>query len=111
LRLSFKVFGKRFTIIDIRPFGNLGDGCNRTIGQIILDALSRLIGGDGGGGFIAGDTRGFGNFDVIEEIPFGIANRVFTIPNRIQGTGHIGFRVAGGWPFKASSVCGTIVNQ
>jgi hypothetical protein len=111
LRLSFKVFGKRFTIIDIRPFGNLGDGCNRTIGQIILDALSRLIGGDGGGGFIAGDTRGFGNFDVIEEIPFGIANNVFTIPNRIQGTGHIGFRVAGGWPFKASSVCGTIVNQ
>jgi hypothetical protein len=111
LNLSFKVFGKRFTIIDIKPFGSLGDGCNRTIGQIILDALSRLIGGDGGGGFVAGDTRGFGNFDVIEEIPFGISNRVFTIPNRIQGTGHIGFRVAGGWPFKASSICGNIVSQ
>jgi len=111
LRLSFKVFGKRFTLIDIKPFGNLGDGCNRTIGQIILDALSRLIGGDGGGGFIAGDSRGFGNFDVIEEIPFGISNRIFSIPNRIQGTGHIGFRVAGGWPFKASSLCGDIVPQ
>lgn len=111
LKVSFRIFRRRINLINWKPFGSLGDGCNRTIGQAILDALSTLLGGDGGGGFIAGDSRGLGNFDVVKDIEFGISNESFMIPNRISGAGHISFRVAGGWPFKASALCGAVVTQ
>ena len=108
-RLRIRVF--RRTLIDIRPFGSLGDGCNRTIGQLVLDGISFLAGGDGGGGYVAADTRGIGVFDVVEEIDFGVNDESFCFPNRRNETGYINVKVVGGWPFSASSFCGGIVSE
>jgi len=111
LRLSFKVFGRRINLIDFKPFGNLGNSCNRTIGQLVLDAISFIAGGDGGGGYVAADTRGIGVFDVIEEIEFGVSNERVCFPNRMSETGYMTLKVVGGWPFSASSFCGGIVSE
>ena len=89
----------------------LGEGCDKTLPQLFLDLLSRKVGGDGGGGFVTADTDGDGSFDYVEEIPFGAANATVEVPNRVKGNGYVTFRTAGGWPFKATNVCGQVTTK
>jgi hypothetical protein len=98
--------------LDPIPLGPFEDACDQTIGQIIFENLSTLIGGDGGSGTVVADTDGDGNFDYIVEDYTFPANGTNTIPNNIvSNTGTITVRNVTAWPFNASDVCGDITTE
>jgi hypothetical protein len=98
--------------LDPIPLGPFEDACDQTIGEIVLENLSILIGGRGGSGIVVADTDGDGAFDyVVEDYTFP-AEGTASIPNNIvDNSGTITVRNVTAWPFKASDVCGPITNQ
>lgn len=97
----------------IRPLGPLCDllGCNRTLADIILSAVSNLVQSDGGGVLLVADTDGDGAFDytaVNNSNSNGVGFGTVSIPNNVQGKGRITARVVNGWPLYPNGVCGSI---
>jgi hypothetical protein len=99
------------TDITIAPFGSLGDFCDKSILQLLADALASSVGGDGGGGFVVADTDGDGQFDtILEEYDFP-ASDVACIPNNVEGAGVIIVRNVTAFPFSPNGYCGDVVSE
>ncbi len=89
--------------------------CEKTLAQVISDAIAAYIGSEGTGGQVVADTDGDGAFDFTardyntfpdqNEVPSDIPNNI-TTPG-----GAITVRHVVGWPYKAESVCGAPTGQ
>ncbi len=99
------------------PFGWLNplNWCEKTLAQVISDAIAAYLGSDGTGGTVVADTDGDGAFDYVardydtfpdaNEVPSDIPNNV-TVPG-----GSITVRHVTGWPYKTTAVCGEATGQ
>ncbi|MFT4536698.1 MAG: hypothetical protein ACI9P5_004074 [Saprospiraceae bacterium] len=95
--------------ISWKPFGSLYNalGCGKTIAQVVLELLSSLLGGDGGGAVVVADTDGDGAFDYEIEDGSSLSGSSVSVPVNVKGQGEITIRMVSGWPNKPAGVCGT----
>ena len=99
------------------PFGWLNplNWCEKTLAQVISDAIATYLGSDGTGGTVVADTDGDGAFDYVarDYDTFPDANEVASdIPNNVTVPGgSITVRHVTGWPYKTTAVCGEATGQ
>ena len=99
------------------PFGWLNplNWCEKTLAQVISDAIAAYLGSDGTGGTVVADTDGDGAFDYVarDYDTFPDANEVQSdIPNNVTVPGgSITVRHVTGWPYKTTAVCGEATGQ
>jgi len=102
-------------VIRFKPLGSLGTWCDKTLADLVSEALEELAGSAGSGGMIVADTDGDGQFDFIIDDYDGINQspaqsdppKTGTVQNRISKKGGIiTVRHVNGWPFKGINSCG-----
>ncbi|RME99840.1 MAG: HYR domain-containing protein, partial [Bacteroidetes bacterium] len=115
--ITFEICTPRIPVVgrycfDPIPLGSFEEYCDKTIGQIVADALSKLVGGDGGGGRVIADTDGDGSFDlVVDEYNFPAVDQEACIPNNLETpTGILTIRNITAFPFSPNDNCGGVTS-
>lgn len=91
--------------------------CDKSLLEIIFDAIAQVAGGDGGEWKLVADTDGDGAFDyIVTGDDLGISQGFpsssdFCIPNNVKGSGTINVRLVAGWPNAPTDVCGKVVTD
>ncbi len=104
---------------EFKPLGALYDllQCDKSLMEIIFDALAAVVGGDGGEWKLVADTDGDGAFDyIVTGEDLGISQGFpsssdFCVPNNVKGSGTINIRLVAGWPNAPTDVCGKVVTD
>ncbi|MBU6340442.1 MAG: HYR domain-containing protein [Bacteroidetes bacterium] len=97
-----------FLDIEWHPLGALGAWCNKSLADLVSDAIAGLTNSGGYGGIVVADSDGDGAFDEILADYDGFPqNQTAIVPNNMsKQAGIITVRHVAGWPFKADQVCG-----